>query len=229
MARILFVAGTDTGVGKTAVAVALLRALARSGWRAAAMKPVASGREPGEALNADVAALVGAAGVAAPLPEVNPYAFDAPIAPHVAAEAAGRRIELGVIRTAAAALARRADVVVVEGAGGVLVPLDERHDMLDVAIALDATVLLVVGVRLGCINHALLSALAIRARGVPLAGWVATRVDPAMPCADASVAAIAARIGAPLLADLPGPGSPWPDGALAAVGFPPRAGDARPP
>jgi len=228
MARTLFVAGTDTGVGKTAVAVALLRALAGSGWRAAAMKPVASGREPGEALNADVAALVGAAGVAAPLAEVNPYAFDAPIAPHVAAEEAGRRIELRVIRTAAAALARRADVVVVEGAGGVLVPLDERHDMLDVAIALDATVLLVVGVRLGCINHALLSALAIRARGVPLAGWVATRVDPAMRCADASVAAIAARIGAPLLADLPGPGSPWPDGALAAVGFPPRAGDVRP-
>jgi len=229
MARILFVAGTDTGVGKTAVAVALLRALAGSGWRAAAMKPVASGREPGEALNADVAALVGAAGVAAPLPEVNPYAFDAPIAPHVAAEAAGRRIELGVIRTAAAALARRADVVVVEGAGGVLVPLDERHDMLDVAVALDATVLLVVGVRLGCINHALLSALAIRARGVPLAGWVAARIDPAMRRADASVAAIAARIGAPLLADLSGPASPWPDGALTALGFPPRGGDAAPP
>jgi dethiobiotin synthetase len=228
MARMLFITGTDTGVGKTAVAVALLRALARTGWRAAAMKPVASGREPGDALNVDVAALVGAAGVAAPLPEVNPYAFDAPIAPHVAAEEAGRRIELGVIRTAAAALARRADVVVVEGAGGVLVPLDERHDMLDIAAALDATVLLVVGVRLGCINHALLSALAIRARGVPLAGWVATRVDPSMSRADASVAAIAARIGAPLLADLAQAASPWPDGALATLGFPPCTRTAPP-
>ena len=226
MTRTLFIAGTDTGVGKTTVAVALLRALARSGWRAVGMKPVASGRAAGEAVNADVTALVGASGVAAPLAEVNPYAFDAPIAPHVAALHEGRRIELGVLRTAAAALARRAEVVVVEGAGGVLVPVDERHDMLDVAVALDATVVLVVGVRLGCINHALLSAPAIRARGVPLAGWVAARIDRAMPFADESVEAIAARVGAPLLADLRGPAAEWPEAALVALGFPPRGSAA---
>jgi dethiobiotin synthetase len=226
VARTLFIAGTDTGVGKTAVAVALLRALARNGWRAVGMKPVASGRAPGEALNADVAALMRAAGVAAPLEEVNPYAFEAAIAPHVAAAQEGRRIALDVITGAASALAQRADVIVVEGAGGVLVPIDERHDMLDVAAALDATVVLVVGVRLGCINHALLSAIAIRARRTPLAGWVAARVDPRMPFAADSVSAIADRIGMAPLADLAGPGEAWPDGALAALGFPPRVAAA---
>jgi dethiobiotin synthetase len=229
VARTLFVAGTDTGVGKTAVAVALLGALARAGWRAVGMKPVASGRAPGEALNADVAALVRVGGIAAPLAEVNPYAFAAPIAPHVAAAQEGRRIELRVIRAAANALAQRAEVIVVEGAGGVLVPLDARHDMLDVAAALDATVVLVVGVRLGCINHALLSALAIRARGTPLAGWVAARIDPGMPFAADSISAIADRIGMPPLADLAGPAASWPEGALAALGFPPRAAATRAP
>jgi dethiobiotin synthetase len=223
MARSVFVTGTDTGVGKTVVAVALLRALRGAGWRAVGMKPVAAGVGDGSALNADVTALMDAAGVAAPVAEVNPYGLREAIAPHVAAAREGRRIDLDVIRAAGASLARRADAIVVEGAGGVLVPLDERHDMLDVARTLDAPALLVVGIRLGCINHALLSALAIRQRACTLAGWVATRIDPSMPCAQASVDAIAERLGAAPLVDVATPASAtFPDRALALLGFAPR-------
>jgi dethiobiotin synthetase len=198
----LFVAGTDTGVGKTHVAVALLRGLAQEGVRAAAMKPVAAGIDPGENANADVVALAAAAGVAAPLADVNPYAFAPPIAPHVAAERAGVAIDLDRIAAAYARLADCADAVVVEGAGGVLVPLGDRLDMLDIPARLRLPVLLVVGVRLGCLNHALLSALAISARGLRLVGWVANRIDPAMPEADASIEALDRRLPAPRWADL---------------------------
>ena len=201
-ARGILVTGTDTGVGKTRVAAALLRAFGAAGGRAVGMKPVAAGVEPGTGVNADVLALVVAGNVAAPLEAVNPYAFVPAIAPHVAATAAGRRIDLGVIAAAYASLARRADLVVVEGAGGALVPLDDRSDVLDVAVRLRLPVLLVVGIRLGCLNHALLSAVAIRARGLELAGWVANRIDPAMEAAAESVAALDARLAAPRWDDL---------------------------
>jgi dethiobiotin synthetase len=200
-ARGLFVTGTDTGVGKTVVSVALLRALGNARLRAVGMKPVAAGIDEGERENADVAALAAASTIEAPREAVNPYAFRPAIAPHVAARMAGVRIDLAVLQAAYARLAALADAVVVEGAGGALVPLDERLDMLDIACACGLPVLLVVGVRLGCINHALLSAQAIRARGLVLAGWIATRIDPAMACAGDSVQAIAARVGAPLLGD----------------------------
>lgn len=201
VARGLFVTGTDTGVGKTVVSVALLRALAAAQLRAVGMKPIAAGIDEGERENADVTALAAASTVEAPRDAVNPYTFRPPVAPHVAARMAGVRIELPVLQAAYARLAALADAVVVEGAGGALVPLDERADMLDIARACGLPVLLVVGVRLGCINHALLSAQAIRTRGLVLAGWIATRIDPAMACAADSVEAIGARIGAPLLGD----------------------------
>jgi dethiobiotin synthetase len=224
VARTLFVTGTDTGVGKTVVAVTLLRALGRAGWRAVGMKPVASGIDDALGVNDDVAALMDAAGVVAPLAEVNPYAFRAPIAPHAAAQREGRPIDVDVIRAAAAALARRAEAIVVEGAGGALVPIDGTYDMLDIAVALHAPVLLVVGVRLGCVNHALLSAGAIRARGCALAGWVATRLDPSMDAPEASIEAISARLGAPPLADFATPASgAFGAGALSMLGFAPRA------
>jgi dethiobiotin synthetase len=199
----IFVTGTDTGVGKTLVAAALLRALVASGRRAVGMKPVAAGIAPGDDCNADVAALRAAGNVAAPLADVNPYAFAPAIAPHVAARNAGVAIDVEAIATAYARLAASADVVVVEGAGGPCVPLGATSDMLDVPRRLGLPVLLVVGIRLGCLNHALLSALAIDARGLALAGWVANRIDPNMEAADASVEALAARIAAPLVADLP--------------------------
>ena len=222
MTRGLFVTGTDTGVGKTYVAAALLRALAAAGVRAVGMKPVAAGIAAGQDVAADVAALAAADGRAVPLPDRNPYAFAPAIAPHVAARDAGVAIDIAVIAAAHARLAAAADVVVVEGAGGVRVPLGPGRDMLDIAGALGLPVLLVVGVRLGCLNHALLSADAIHRRGLPLAGWVANRIDPAMARADDSVADLAASIAAPLVADLRWDGeAALPRRALAALGLAP--------
>ena len=216
MAKGLFVTGTDTGVGKTRVAAALLRGLSAQGIRAAGMKPIAAGIDRRTGMNADVALLRAAGNVAAPRSDVNPYALDAAIAPHVAAAQQGVTIDLAVIAAAYARLAEHADAIVVEGAGGALVPIDGRLDMLDVARALELPVLLVVGVRLGCLNHARLSALAINARGLVLAGWAANRVDPAMRAADESVAMLAATLPAPLVADCP-----WSDGEAC-----PPIGDA---
>jgi len=203
MTRGLFVTGTDTGVGKTRVACALLAALVAHGVRAVGMKPVASGIDPGAAWNEDVAALAAADGLAVTLRDRNPYAFAPPIAPHVAARDAGVAIELAVLARAFASLAQQAEVIVVEGAGGARVPLGPRDDMLDIARRLRLPVLLVVGMRLGCVSHALLTADAIAARGLALAGWVANRVDPAMARVEDSVAALVERLPAPLVADVP--------------------------
>ena len=202
MTRGLFVAGTDTGVGKTRVCAAALRGAVRAGLRAVGMKPVATGIDPGVTKNGDVRALEDASNVLAPASDVNPYSFGPPIAPHLAAAAAGTPIDLDTIEAAYDRLARQADVVVVEGAGGVLVPIGDRFDMLDIAARLRLPVLLIVGMRLGCLNHALLSALAIGARGLPLAGWIANRIDPGMRELDANLRTLAQRLPAPLVADL---------------------------
>ncbi len=206
-ARGVFVTGTDTGVGKTFVAAALARGLTRDGLRVAVMKPVAAGIAPDEQLPADVTALTSAASFDAPLEDVNPYAFAAFTAPHIAAAEAGVAIDVERIAASYGRLAARADAVVVEGAGGALVPLDVRHDMLDIAARLRLPVLIVVGVRLGCINHALLTALAVRARGLTLVGWIANRIDPRMEAAAQNVRTLADALPAPLLADIQ-----WRDG-----------------
>ena len=203
MTRGLFVTGTDTGVGKTRVACALLATLVHEQVRAVGMKPVAAGIEPGATCNADVAALAAADGLAVALRDRNPFAFAPAIAPHVAAREAGVAIDLCTIARAFDHLARQADVIVVEGAGGARVPLGPALDMLDLPRRLRLPVLLVVGLRLGCLNHALLTADAIAARGLVLAGWVANRIDPAMERAEDSVAALAERLPAPLVADIP--------------------------
>jgi dethiobiotin synthetase len=200
--RGIFLAGTDTGVGKTRIAVGLVRLLRAAGVRVAGMKPVAAGIEPGAAANADVDALARADGLALPLRDRNPYAFAAPIAPHLAARDAGVAIELAAIAAAWSRIAQAADTIVVEGAGGVLVPLGPDLDMLDIARRLRLPVLLVVGVRLGCLNHALLSARAISDRGLPLAGWVANRIDPHMARGDDNVAELKARLAAPMWDDV---------------------------
>jgi len=224
VSRGLFVVGTDTGVGKTFVATALLRALDAAGKRAIGMKPVAAGIAPGATMNADVLALRDASGLDAPQADLNPFGFEPAIAPHVAAARAGVVIDLETMAAAYERLAGQVDAVVVEGAGGVLVPLGPRIDMLDVAARLRIPVLLVVGVRLGCINHALLSALAINARGIALAGWVANHIDPAMEASDASVVALAERLPAPCVADIEfvpkgAPVPPLPRDALRALGW----------
>jgi dethiobiotin synthetase len=216
----LFITGTDTGAGKTRVAVALLQALARAGFRAVGMKPVAAGLEPSAGVNADVLALRDAANVSARLADCNPYAFAEPVAPHLAAAAAGVTITLSRIAAAGERLRAEADALIVEGAGGALVPLDARHDMLDIAAALQLPVLLVVGMRLGCLNHALLTALAVRRRGLALRGWVANMLPPAMPLADGNVRALTQRLGLAPIAVVETDAAPAFDAhALAALGF----------
>ncbi|HVF36212.1 MAG TPA: dethiobiotin synthase [Candidatus Saccharimonadia bacterium] len=202
MATGLLVTGTDTGVGKTVAAVALLRGLVANARRAVGMKPVSAGVSLPEGINDDVLALEAAGNVPAPLRDRNPYSLRDAAAPHLAARREGVTIDVEVIVEAYARLALRAEVIVVEGAGGALVPLDDRRDVLDIARALRLPVLLVVGIRLGCLNHARLSALAIRSRGLALAGWIASRVDAGMPYADANVAWLRRELPAPCVADL---------------------------
>lgn len=201
----LFVAGTDTEVGKTFVTVALVRALVSQGLRIAVMKPVAAGASDGGPglRNDDALALISASNVIAPYDEVNPYCFALPASPHLAARDAGATIDPAVIARRAASLASRADAVIAEGAGGWLAPIGEHTTMADIAVALGLPVLLVVGMRLGCINHALLTAESVRARGLTLGGWVANLIDPRMIRIDDNVATLALRLGAPPLAIVP--------------------------
>ena len=205
MTRGFFVTGTDTGVGKTVVASALLRAYVGAGLRAVGMKPVAAGctLSNGRWINDDVESLRSASNVEAPDSEINPYVFRDPIAPHLAAHAEGVRIDLPTLVARYRALAARSDVVIVEGAGGFLVPLNGDESFADLAAALALPVVLVVGMRLGCINHALLTCEAIERRGLEIAGWVANRVTPSMDACDENVATLRSRLGAPLLAEIP--------------------------
>jgi len=201
MKRGYFITGTDTGVGKTLVTCALLHAFAAAGLRAAGMKPVAAGAERtgGALTNGDVEQLLAAANVAAPLHIVNPYCFTLPIAPHIAAAGAGVTIDLEHIERCCAELALLADVVIVEGVGGFCVPLGPDSDTAALAARLALPVVLVVGMRLGCLNHALLTAEAIAARGLALAGWIANHIDPQMEAAEANVRALEERLRAPLV------------------------------
>jgi len=216
----LFVTGTDTGVGKTLAACVLLHRLRVRGLRALGMKPVAAGVEPTPdgPVNADVVALRAASSWPAPLRQVNPYSFEAAIAPHIAAAASGVRIEMAPIRQAFEALCGSADTIVVEGVGGFLVPLNEREDGGDLAVALALPVVLVVGMRLGCLNHALLTQQAIRSRSLPLAGWIANSIDPQMARFEENLQALRERIAAPLLGVIPY--RPTPDPASIGVSLP---------
>lgn len=197
----LFVVGTDTGIGKTFISAGLVRALRMLGRDAVALKPVASGFDQGPAgrRNEDIEALRAAADGALSASQINVYGFDQPIAPHRAAELAGVEIELEPICQSCFAAVRAHQDVLVEGVGGFAVPLSSRWMLSDLVRALDLPVLLVVGLRLGCINHALLSAQAVVAAGLSLTGWVANALDTGMEQQEASVDAIAQRLAAPRL------------------------------
>lgn len=205
MTRGYFVTGTDTGVGKTLVSAALIHGFVARGFKTAGVKPVASGCEviEGQCISADAAQLRAAANVAL-LPEVsNPYAFAPPLAPHIAAHRVGVEIAFSRIAQACQAAASVADMLVVEGVGGFRVPLSAQGDTADLALALGLPVILVIGMRLGCLNHALLTAEAIHARGLPLAGWVANSLDPAMSAMEENLQALRLRLAAPCLGALP--------------------------
>lgn len=202
----LFVTGTDTGVGKTLVSAALLHTVAQRYPRVVGMKPISAGglvQQGGTWVNEDVLALRAASTVAVPPELDNPVALPDPLSPHLAAARAGRRITVAELHAAQRALRALADVVVVEGAGGWRVPLNEHETLADLAIAMAAPVVLVVGLRLGCLNHALLTAEAIRSDGLVLAGWVANSIDPAMACRDENITTLQQRLPAPLLGVVP--------------------------
>ncbi len=200
-----FVTGTDTGVGKTLVSAAFVHALARAGLQAVGMKPVAAGSTvvDGRLANEDVDTLAAEASIALPVQMTSPYILREACAPHVAAALEGVTMDKYVLLDAYQQTAERAEAVVVEGVGGFRVPLTDDFDTADLAAGLQLDVILVVGLRLGCLNHALLTADAIAARGLKLAGWVANQVDPAMPHQQGSIAALQARLAAPLLGVLP--------------------------
>jgi dethiobiotin synthetase len=208
--RGVFVTGTDTGSGKTLVAAALIHALRGHGLVVAGFKPVAAGAGlvQGQMRNEDALALLAASGLDLPYADVNPYCFAPPIAPHIAAAEQGCRIEAAPLLDAAARLAEKVDYLVTEGAGGWRVPLSPELDMQGLAALLGLPVVLVVGLRLGCLNHALLTADAIRAAGQPLAGWVGSALEPNMARYRENLDTLHARLDAPCLGVLPhAPGS----------------------
>lgn len=196
-----FVTGTDTGVGKTTVSCALLRTFAAQGKKAVGMKPVVAGSENSRWY--DVEQLIAASNIRADREYVNPYAFHPPISPHIAALQAGIEIDLAMIQHAYQSLSSQADIVIVEGAGGFLVPLNARKTGADLARALNLPVILVVGMRLGCLNHALLTAQAIHVCGLPFAGWVANCIDPQMQVPQENIATLEQQLDSPLLGVIP--------------------------
>jgi len=208
----VFVTGTDTGVGKTLAACALLHALRARGRAVLPMKPIAAGavERAGRWINEDTLALIEAAGLdASHCDDVTPVLLREPLAPHIAAAREGRALALEPALAAFDRLQRSGAFIVVEGVGGWRVPLGDELDTVDLARALALPVLLVVGMRLGCLNHALLTSQAIEASGLPLAGWIANHVDPAMRAQDENVAALRSRIRAPLLGRIAfSPGAP---------------------
>lgn len=200
--RAMFVTGTDTDAGKTYISAALLRHFAAQSLRVVGMKPVASGATEldGVLHNSDVTQLRQASNVQADMRWINPYCFTPAIAPHIAAQQAGVAIDLQQIKQAYEQLCGMADVVVVEGAGGWLVPLNGQQTIADLAQLLDIPIVLVVRIRLGCINHALLSVADIQRRGLTLLGWVANCMEDEMPVMQENIATLQQLIAAPCLA-----------------------------
>ena len=217
MTRGVFVTGTDTGVGKTVAACALLHALVRRGVRAMPMKPIAAGavERDGCWVNEDTLRLMQAAGMdASESARVTPVLLREPMAPHIAAAREGMEIRLAAVFAAYRELAREAQFMVVEGVGGFCVPLGGDSDTVDLTTNIGLPVVIVVGLRLGCLNHALLTAQAVVAAGLPLAGWIANAIDADMAAREENVQALRERLRAPLLGELPFRAAPNP-GELA--------------
>jgi dethiobiotin synthetase len=205
MGKAYFITGTDTGVGKTLVAASLLRLAHEQGMSTLGLKPVAAGCEliDGQWMNDDARVLMEASSVAVDYPTINPVALQEAMAPQIAAEREQRQIRCADLIEHCRPLLDKADFTVIEGAGGWQVPLNNSETMANLAVGLNCPVILVVGIRLGCINHALLTAAAIRQSGLKLAGWVANHIYSGMAVMDENVATLEQRLGAPLTGRLP--------------------------
>ncbi|MDH5571199.1 MAG: dethiobiotin synthase [Gammaproteobacteria bacterium] len=201
MSKGVFITGTDTGIGKTVISCGLLKNFNKQGWRTAAMKPVASGAGyvDGKLRNEDALALQQAASEQWPYDLINPYVFEPAVAPHLAAAQAGVEIRLDRIRLAYEQLSANVDVTVVEGVGGWLVPLNRTDNVADLAVSLELPVILVVGIRLGCLNHALLTEDSIQRKGVKLIGWIANMIDPEFTSAEDNIETLRRKMTVPLL------------------------------
>ncbi|MDD2883951.1 MAG: dethiobiotin synthase [Dechloromonas sp.] len=198
MSTAYFLTGTDTEIGKTFITCALLHRARQAGLCAVGLKPIAAGTDA-QGRNDDVERIRAANSIDLPERILNPYRFAPAIAPHIAAAEAGCDIDFAVIRSACDAARQQADLVIVEGVGGFCVPLGVDRDSADLAVDLGLPVILVIGLRLGCINHALLSAAAIIGRGLTLAGWVANGIDPEMSHREANLQTLRDRLPAPCL------------------------------
>ena len=203
--RGIFVTGTDTGIGKTVISLGLMQALQAQGLSVAGMKPVASGceRTPDGLRNDDAVQLQQQSSIPLEYAEVNPYAFEPAIAPHLAADGAGVAISTAHIHSAWQSLAARVDCVVVEGVGGWRVPLNAEEDVADLARRLQLDVCMVVGLRLGCLNHALLTGAAIESSGCRLTGWVANHLPEAMELPDENINTLKNKLSSPLIGVVP--------------------------
>ncbi|MDE2218801.1 MAG: dethiobiotin synthase [Gammaproteobacteria bacterium] len=195
-----FVTGTDTGVGKTRVTAGLLAAARAAGLKVAGMKPVASGaqRRNGQLVSEDALLIAAASGQSSSYDELNPFCLLEPVSPHIAANRANIRIDIGMIAEIAGRLAQSHDLLLIEGAGGWYTPLGPRESMADLVRALAVPVLLVVGLRIGCLNHARLTCEAIGRSGAGYAGWVASHIDPGFEAVEENLATLTALLGAPL-------------------------------
>ncbi len=182
MKQAFFITGTDTGVGKTYMACKLIRDYVALGYKVVGMKPVAAGEDfvNGEWVNDDVLKLEAASNVKAPRKLTNPYSFKQAIAPNIAAELVGVKINLNKIKHAFEELSTMADIVIVEGAGGFLVPINDKETLADFVKMINIPIILIVGIKLGCINHSLLTIEAIKARNCKLQGWIANPIDTNM-------------------------------------------------
>lgn len=205
MSRGYWVTGTDTGVGKTMLSAALIEVYKMHGKRAVGMKPVAAGCgfRAGVSHCDDSESLLRASSIKPDRALITPYAYAPAVAPHLAAAAERRPIEFAPILAAYAALREQAEIVIVEGVGGFAVPLSAEQDSADLAVAFGLPVILVVGLRLGCLNHALLTQEAITSRGLAFAGWIANAIDPDMDLREENIAALEQRLVAPRLGTVP--------------------------
>jgi len=203
MKKAYFITGTDTGVGKTWATVALMRYFKQQGRIVAGMKPVAAGCDwvDGQLKNEDALLLQENASMDLDYKEINPYAFEMPVSPHLAS--LGDQVQLNVIEQAYTKLKDKADVLMVEGAGGWFAPLNNDSDIADLALKLKIPVIMIVAIRLGCINHARLTFQAIQSSGAECSGWIAMCLDPEMAKQDENIETLKSKISVPLLAVLP--------------------------